>query len=183
MAKNSKSFESSIGVPVGDVKVEVVLSEELAWRANNLPKDRRDRGSSRGLNDGFAGNGFYGEKDLDRLVDRLEKKMIKRLEKEGVEVDETSTNVLRLTLADVSPNRPTFEQQSRNSRLSFSSIGLGGASFEGTLISENGESEADISYAWYESSFCGVPTGGTWTDTNRAIDRFAKKTAKAVAWD
>lgn len=183
LAKNSQKFQNSNAVPVDNVRIEVTLSDDMAWRANNLPKDRKDRGYIRNSRDGFGGNGFYGERDLERLVARLEKKLTKRLEKEGVVVDPESTNILRITLDDARPSRPTFRQMSRSSGLSQSSIARGGASFVGELISDNGEAQGDISYAWYESDICTAPAGTTWSDTNSAIDRFARKTAKSLAWD
>lgn len=183
LAKNSKSFENTFATPVDSVRIEVVLSEEMMWRANNLPKDRRDRGSIRNSRDGFGGNGFYGERDLERLVTRLEKKMAARLEKEGVTVSDTSTNVLRITLDDARPTRPTFEQMSKNVSLSRASYGRGGASFAATLIANNGEAQGDISYAWYEQTICDSATASTWSDSNRAIDRFARKTAKSLSFN
>ncbi len=182
LAKNSKKFENTYAVPVNSVKVEVVLSEDLQWRANNLPKDRKDRGSARNNRDGFGGNGFYGERDLSKLVSRLEKRLAKQLEKRGVTIDPESENVLRVTLDDVRPTHPTFNQMSRNSSLSMRSVARGGASFVANLIANNGEEQGDISYAWYENDICNS-AGTTWSDTNRAIDRFAKKTAKSLAWN
>lgn len=180
LAKSSKKFESSLNTPVNSVKVEVVLSEGLNWRANNLPKDRRERGNSRHMNDGFANNGFYGERDLNRLTERLERRMTERLTKYGIEVNDNASQVLRVVLTDAKPNRPTFGQLSKNSSLSHRSFGLGGASFEGELTSANGESSGNISYSWYESDIRDAQYGGTWSDAYRAIDRFAKKTAKSL---
>ncbi len=182
MAKNSKKFENTYAVPVSSVKVEVVLSEDLEWRANNLPKDRSDRRNAKNSRDGFGGNGFYGERDLSKLVTRLEKRLAKQLEKRGVKVDPESENVLKVTLDDVRPTHPTFNQLSRNSSLSMRSVARGGASFVGSLIANNGEDQGNISYAWYENDICNT-AGTTWSDTNRAIDRFAKKTAKSLAWN
>lgn len=183
LAKNKKSFENTYSLPLDSVRIEVALSEDMLWRANNLPKDRRDRGSARSSRDGFGGNGYYGERDLERLVERLEKRMMQRLEKEGVTVDENSPNVLRITLDDARPNRPTFEQLSKRSNLSRNSVSTGGASFVAEVIANNGEAQGDISYAWYESSLCNGTVSSTWSDSNRAIDRFARKTAKSLAFD
>jgi len=181
-AGSSKKFQNTNAVPVSSVKVEVVLSEDLEWRGNNLPRDRKDRRNAKNSRDGFGGNGYYGERDLTKLVGRLEKRLTKQLEKRGVEVDPNSPNVLRITLDDVRPTHPTMSQLSRNSGLSMRSVARGGASFKGTLVSNNGEAEGNISYAWYEHDICNS-TGGTWSDTNRAINRFAKKAAKSLAWN
>lgn len=182
LAKNSQKFQNSFAVPVDSVRIEVTLSEDMEWRANNLPKDRRERGQARNSQDGFGGNGYYGERDLERLVERLEKKLTQRLEKEGVVIDPNSTNVLRVTLDDARPTRPTFKQMSKSTGLSRSSVSRGGASFVGQLIADNGEAQGDISYAWYENDICSASVGSTWTDSNRAIDRFARRTAKSLAF-
>ncbi len=179
-AKTYKKFESDFKTSVSGVKVEVVIDEELAWRGENLPKDRRDRGSIRNFNDGFAGNGFYGDKDLARLAERLENRLAERLMKEGIEVNENASNVLRVKLIDAKPNRPTFRQLSKNPSLSFKSYGKGGASFEGELLSASGESNGSVSYGWYEYDIRDSYYGGTWSDARTAIDRFSKKVAKKL---
>jgi len=175
LAQSSQKFENTYGVPVNSVKIEVSLADALAHLAEN-PAEGIDRRRA------AFGTGNYGEKDLNRLVQRLEKKLTKRLEKEGVTVDENSANVLNIQLTEVRNNRPTFEQLSSRTNLSYSSFGSGGASFSGTLTTDNGESGGDISYAYYESLGCNVGGNGTWTDSNRAIDRFARHTAKSLAW-
>ncbi len=180
-AKSSSKFETTLSAPITSaVKVEVVLGDDLAHRANNLPKDRRDRGFSRGLNDAFGGNGFYGERDLNRLTERLQKRLEKRLEKEGVATDPGADTVLRLVITDARPNRPTFRQLSKDVSLSYQSFGIGGAAFEGEIIAAGGESLGDLSYAWYEDSIRDAAYSGTWTDAHRAIDLFARKTAKTL---
>ena len=180
-ANSSSKFESSLTAPVNSaVKVEVIIGEDLAYRADNLPKDLRDRSSARSLNDGFGGNGFYGERDINRLADRLQRKIEKRLEKEGVVMDANADTVIRLVITDAKPNRPTFKQLSKNASLSYRSFGIGGASFEGEIIAAGGETLGDLSYAWYESNIRDAAYGSTWSDANRAIDRFARKTAKTL---
>lgn len=180
-AKNSQKFQSNLQAPVSNsVNVEIVIGDDLAWRGENLPKDRRDRGSSRSLNDGFAGNGFYGDKDLNLLAERLEVRMSERLSKSGIDISENATQTLRIILTDARPTRPTFRQMSGNTGLSMRSYGLGGAAFEGELVSSSGESLGTLSYAWYENDLRDSAYGATWTDARRAIDKFAKKTAKSL---
>ncbi len=181
-AKNSQKFESSLNAPIsGAVKVEIIIGDDLNWRANNLPKKLRDRNGVRSFNDGFAGNGFYGERELTRLAARLEKRMEDRLVRQGLEISENAAQTLRITLTDARPNRPTPRQMSKSPGLSFQSFGIGGASFEGELVSSSGESKGTISYAWYDTDIRDAYyTAGTWSDAYRAIDRFAKKTAKSI---
>lgn len=181
LAKSSQKFKSSVSAPISTaVNVEVLIGEDLAYRANNLPKKLSDRGSSRSLNSGFSGNGFYGDRDLNRLAERLETKMNKRLAKRGVTVDENAATTLRLVITDAKPNRPTFKQLSKEPGLSSRSYGIGGASIEGQILSARGETLGDMSYAWYENDIDYAAFGGTWSDAHRAFDKFAKKAAKSL---
>ena len=61
-------YDTTVSAPLTSaVKIEVVLSEDMAHRANNLPEKLSDRSGARGFNSGFSGNGFYGDRDLERL--------------------------------------------------------------------------------------------------------------------
>lgn len=182
-AKSSSKFESSISALTSQaVKVEVIVSDDLAYRAENLPKSLRDRSGVRSLNAGFSGNGHYGERELERLAERLEKKMTRRLQKQGIQVDDNASTVLKVTLVDAKNNRPTFEQLSQQVSLSFQSYGTGGAELSGELLSANGTSLGTMSYAWYETDIRDAAyNAGTWRDANRAFDRFARKAAKELA--
>ena len=184
-ARSSDSYKTTINTPIEmgqSVKINVVLSDELAYRANNLSPKLSDRNGVRSLNDGFAGRGKYGEKSLSRLTDRLEKKITKELTKDGITVSDSAPYTLNLVVADADSTRPTFEQLSSSSGLSFQSYGLGGASLEGTLLSGDQEI-GSMSYAWYESNIRDSAYGSTWSDAYRAIDRFARKTADTVSGD
>jgi hypothetical protein len=161
------------------VKVTVTLSEDLAYRAEHMSKNLRDRSNSRGLNDGFAARSYYGQKDLDRLMERLQRKTEERLAKQGVEISDTGSTVLNLVIVDAEPNRPTFRQLSKNPSQSYQSFGLGGATIEGSMVAA-GQEAGTVSYGWYETDIRDAQYGGTWNDAHRAIDRFAKKTAKAL---
>lgn len=181
-ADGSKTFKSTISVPTGAIKINVSLSDDLVYRANHMSKDLKYRSRSYsvgGYRNGFIGHGFYGDKDLAKLTTRLKTKMEAQLVKQGIEVNEQSANVLNIVLTDVSSTRPTFNQMRKSHSLSMQSFGIGGAEFSGTLV-VNGETSGDISYAWYESSIRNASYGGTWTDTHRAIEKFAKKTAKTL---
>lgn len=179
-ANSTQKFESTLSAPTSAVALKVSIGEDLAYRANHLSKDIRDRGNARGFRNGFSGRGFYGEKDLNRLSERLERKLVQQLAKQGIEVSENAPTVLNFVITDADPNRPTFKQLSRNPSQSYQSFGLGGAEFSGTMTSA-GQEVGDVSYAWYENDIRDAAYGGTWSDANRAIDRFARKTAKALA--
>jgi len=178
----SFGYTSTISEPLNSaIKVEVVLSEDLSYRANHLPKRLRDRGSSSRLNSGFASNGFYGERDLLRLTERLQSKIEKKFTKKGIDISGDAPTILRVTLADARPNRPTHEQLSRDIGLSFQSISLGGAEIESELIAAGGRSLGSIDYKWYENDLRDSQFGGIWNDANRAFDRYARKAAKVLS--
>lgn len=180
MAKTG--FDTTVTTPLTSaVKIEVVLSEDMAHRANNLPKKLSARSGARSLRSGFSGNGFYGDRDLERLTERLESKLEKKLMKKGIEVSENASTVLRITIEDAKPNRPTFNQLSVQPGLSFQSIGNGGAKLEAELISAGGESLGTMSYKYYETDIRDAKFGGTWGDAHRAFGRFASKAAKTLA--
>ncbi len=180
MLANATGFESTLSAPLTTpVKIDIRLSEDLAYRANHLPKKLSDRGGSSRLGTAFGQNGHYGERDLNRLQERLEKKLTRRLEKKGIVVSDTATTVFRVTIIDAENNRPTFEQLSRETSLSYNnSVGTGGAEFEAEILAVDGSSLGIINYDWFETDIRDSSFGGTWRDANRAIDRFARRVAK-----
>lgn len=185
-AAKSQSFETTIATSLqAPVKIEVVLSEDLAFRANNLPKKLSDRGSgSRSMRAGFSGNGFYGDRDLERLVDEVLEELTDDFAKRGIAISDHAAITFRVTLEDVKNNRPTFEQMSKEPGLSFDSFGVGGAELSGELVSDDGNSLGTVNYRWFETGLRNdgfARANGTWSDANRAISRFAKKTAKALS--
>lgn len=177
-AASSHKFASTISVQSAPIKVNVILGEDLAYRADHVSKNIRDRSGPGSAFNGWSGQGKYGQKDLDKLTMRLKKKMEAQLSKNGVTVSDDAANVLNIVITDARPNRPTFEQLSQPG-LSMRSYGIGGAKFEGSLVS-SGQESGTISYAWYENDIRDAQYGSTWSDANRAIDRFARKTAKSI---
>lgn len=179
IAGNSQHFTSTMQVAASPVRVNVTLGEDLAYRANNLSTDIRDKFNSRSINNGFANNGYFGQKDLDKLTKRLKRKMEARLEKNGITISDDATTILNLVITDARPNRPTFKQLSKSVSLSTQSFGVGGATFTGTLVNAAGE-QGNVSYGWFETDIRDAQYSGIWSDAYRAIDRFARKTAKSL---
>ncbi|PHR94125.1 MAG: hypothetical protein COA69_00580 [Robiginitomaculum sp.] len=178
-AVSSNKFTSTFTTISAPIKVNVTLSEDMVYRADHLSKNLRDRSSGlHSANDGWTGAGNYGQKDLDRLTERLKRRMEIQLTKQGFTVSEEATNTLSLVLVDARPNRPTFKQMSQ-ANLSMRSFAIGGAKFEGTLT-QDGQDQGMVSYGWYETDITDAQYGSTWSDANRAIDRFARKVAKSV---
>jgi hypothetical protein len=185
-AAKSRGFDSTISAPVqAPVKIEVVLSEDLAYRANNLPKKMSDRASgARSLRSGFSGNGFYGDRSLNKLIEEVVEELNQDFAKEGILVSDDADIVLRVTIEDAKNNRPTFEQLSREPGLSFQSFGIGGAELSGELLSQSGESLGTLSYRYFETNIdlFGFPqANGVWSDARRAISRFSKETADTLS--
>jgi hypothetical protein len=174
-------FSENITLPSAEpVKVTISLSDDLAHRANNLPEKLRDRSNARGLNNGWAGNGFYGERELARLQDKLLHEITGDFGRIGVTVSDSAAYELRLTLVDARPNHPTFTQLGKQAGLSRNSRALGGARFKGELFDGAGQSLGTVDYHWYENSFEHSYAGATWKDARRAISRFSSKTAKGL---
>ena len=181
MAK-SFGYDTTVTAPLTSaVKIEVVVSEDMSHRANNLPKKLSDRGQARSLRAGFSGNGFYGDKDIERLTERLESKLEKKFAKKGIQISDTASTVLRITIEDAKPNRPTFRQLSVEPGLSYESFGIGGAELQAELIAAGGQSLGTMSYKYYENDIRDAKYGGTWGDAHRAFGRFASKAAKTLA--
>ncbi len=182
LAKIKRGFHSTVTAPVTtSLRLDISVSDDLAHRAENLPKKLRDRSSSSRSRSGFANNGFYGEREIDRLQTRLEKKITQRFALKGITIDPDASTVLKITLVDARPNRPTFNQLSREPSLSFKSFGLGGAELTGEIIQPGGVSLGDISYSFFEDDIRDAAFGSTWSDANRAFDRFARKAAKTLS--
>ena len=178
----SYGFDTTVTAPLTSaVKIEVVVSEDMAHRANNLPEKLSDRSSARGLRSGFAGNGFYGDRDIERLTERLESKLEQKFAKKGILISDTASTILRITIEDAKPNRPTFNQLSVQPGLSFNSFGNGGAELEAELIAAGGQSLGTMSYRYYENDIRYAKFGATWNDAHRAFSRFASKAAKTLS--
>jgi len=178
---SAKPFENSITEPLtAPVKIEVVIGEDLAYRAEHLPKKMSDRSSNR-FNAAFSNNGFYGERDVQRLAEKLQSKVEDRFTKEGIEISDDAATVLRITLTDAKPNRPTFKQLGKEPGLSYRSFGIGGATIESELIAAGGTSLGAMNYKWYENDIRDAYYGGTWSDAHRAMGRYARKAAKTLA--
>ena len=176
----SHKYESTLKNINTPVRIEIKLSDELAYRADHLSKDIRDRANTRSLNDGFAGNGFFGQRELDKLQARFKKRLTNRLEKAGIKVEDKAPTVLHVVLSDAKPNRPTFKQLTKQASLSMSSFSIGGASFKAHLTKDDSDL-GNADYGWYESNILNSYQTGTWSDAYLAMDKFARKLAKDLA--
>lgn len=166
----------------GPFKLEVVVSEDLAHRANNLPKKLSDRGTSSRLNSPFSNNGKYGDREIAYLQEEMQEEIVEDFSKRGLALSESAPTLLRITIVGAKPNRPTFNQLSKDASLSFQSFGIGGAEMTAEFISAGGNVIGTAEYDYY-SSFGDRPNlqaSGTWTDANRAFSRFSNKLSKTL---
>ncbi|MEE9272560.1 MAG: hypothetical protein V3U57_04755 [Robiginitomaculum sp.] len=171
---------SAINTPIRAVRINVVLSDDLIYRANHLSKNLRHRPHN--YRDGFEGHGFYGERDLNHLAEHLKTKLGKQLSKHGIAISDDADAVLNVILKNVQPTRPTFYQRTKFPSLSYESYGLGGAGFEANLVVD-GKDSGSTTYAWFATDLYDAQFSGTWSDTRRAISHFARKTAQSLKHD
>lgn len=179
----ARGFKSNFSQTItGPIKLEVIVSEDLAHRANNLPKNLSDRGSSSRLNSSFANNGRYGEKEISYLIKKMNEELEDDLAKQGVVLSGTAPTTMRVTIEKVQPNRPTFNQLSRDSSLSFNSYGVGGAKISADIRNAHDVSIGNVNYDYF-TTFSDHPfrPPATWYDTTRAFSRFSKKLSKKLA--
>jgi hypothetical protein len=180
----ARGFDADFSQAVaGPFKLEIVVSEDLAHRANNLPKKLSDRGSSSRLNAPFSNNGKYGDRAIEYLLEEMEEEIVEDFAKRGLTLSDSAPTLLRVTIVGAKPNRPTFNQLSKDASLSFQSFGTGGADMMAEFISAGGNVLGTAKYDYY-SSFGDRPhiqASGTWTDANRAFSRFSNKLSKTLA--
>jgi hypothetical protein len=179
----ARGFDSDFSQKVtGPYKLEVVASEDLAHRANNLPKKLSDRGTSSRLRGSFSNNGKYGEKEIENLLEDMEMEITHDFTKRGLTLSDTAPTILRITINEVKPNRPTFNQLSKDPSLSFRSLSIGGADVSAEIISAGGSVVGTAEYDYFSSfNDINIRSNGIWTDTNRAFSRFSKKLSKKLA--
>jgi len=78
-----------------------------------------------------------------------------------------------LTITDLKPNRPTFQQTIDRPGLSvFDSVSIGGATIEGEVITADGE-RLPIRYSRYSNSIRDVIGYAVWQDAGTAYRRLA----------
>ncbi len=173
-------FDFTQGIS-GPMKLEIVVSDDLAYRANNLPKKMSDRPVRR-LNASFGNNGRYGEKEITYLIKDMNEELTHDFAKRGITLSDTASTTLRVTIEDVKPNRPTFKQLSTDSSISFQSFGIGGAEVSAEITSASGEIIGQVDYDYYSNlGDTPFPPVGTWEDTQRAFSRFSRSLSKKIA--
>ena len=179
-AGSSKYKSTLTAIPANtDIRIDVALGEDLAYRADNFPKKSKICSPSKS---GFVCGGFLGQKDLDNLTKNMKKKVSKSFAKRDLAISDDAALILKIKLLDAQNNRPTIGQQSRETSLSFRSFSLGGAKIEAELFTKDGTSLGTVKYAYYDNDFDEFTQNtGTWTDARIAISRFSNKLAREFA--
>lgn len=180
---HARGFDSDFSAAIkGPFKLEVVVSEDLAHRANNLPKKLSDRGGSTRLQSGFANNGRFGDREIEYLLEDMREEITEDFAKRGLILSESAPNLLRVTINEVKPNRPTFNQLREEPNLSFQSIAIGGADVSAEIVDGQGTVIGTAEYDYF-SNFNDRPLRGTgvWTDAYRAFSRFSKQLTKTLS--
>jgi len=178
----ARGFDSNFSTEItGPIKLEVVVSEDLAHRANNLPKKLTNRGSRSRLNGAFANNGHFGDRAITFLIEDLEEELTRDFAKRGITLSDSAPTLLRVTIDKVKPNRPTVNQLANDNSLSFRSFGIGGADVSAEITSASGETLGQADFDYY-SSFLDGPLEGrsSWFDASRAFSRFSKSLSKKL---
>jgi len=184
VSAQARGFESNFAQTItGPIKLEVIVSEDLAHRANNLPKNRSFRSSGSRINgSAFANNGKYGDKEIVFLLNDLTEELERDFAKRDIVISDTAPTILKVTIERVKPNRPTINQLSQDSTLSFNSFGIGGAEVTAEISSANGESLGRAEFDYFSSFLDGPITGrSSWFDTSRAFSRFSKRLSKKLS--
>lgn len=115
-----------------------------------------------------------GEREVARQADRLAEVVGRALARSG----RYENAEVRLTLAELKPNRPTFEQVSRTPGLSaIDSVSIGGAAVDIEVIQPNGD-RATGEVQYFSHSLAEVRGFTTWQDADRAYARVAARLAE-----
>ncbi|GGX62573.1 hypothetical protein GCM10011309_10680 [Litorimonas cladophorae] len=179
----ARGFKSDIGTTItGPLKLEIGVSDDLAHRANHLPKRLSHRGSGARLNAAFANNGRYGDKAIEYLIEDIQDELVQDFSKRNISLSDDAPTLLKVTIEMAKPNRPTFEQLSHDVSLSYQSFGIGGAEVSVEIVSAGGDVLGTASYDYYPSlnERPGM-TAATWSDANRAFSRFSNRLSKKLA--
>ena len=166
----------------GPIKLEIVVSEDLAHRANNLPKRVSQRGSQTRLNGSFTSNGKYGDSSITYLLNDLKEELVDDFAKRNIVLSDTAPTILKVTIEKVKPNRPTFNQLKEDSNLSVRSYSIGGAEVSVDVATTTGESLGHAYYDYYTSlDERRFRSRNSWYDASEAFHSFSKQLSKKLA--
>lgn len=118
----------------------------------------------------------YGEREIDFLIERLEKRMRAELTKK-----EICVGSLELTLEDAEPSKPTFKQMADTPGLDYMrSMSLGGAKLRARALDKDDQVILDESFKWFERDLSHSMANGTWSDARRAFGIISRRVAREL---
>jgi hypothetical protein len=116
----------------------------------------------------------YGEREAELLAADLTRKLERAFS--GGAADK-----LVVVIEDAVPNRPTMGQLRKNPSLDAGlSFGVGGARISGVAFNASGAEIGRYEYDWYETDISLAYGLWTWSNANRAFDRFSHRFAKSM---
>ncbi len=122
----------------------------------------------------------YGVREANVLKSELQRTVNRSLSQAG----RTKVAWVNLTISDARPNKPTFEQMSKNTSISYGdSLGVGGAKIEATLYDSSGAVLGSVKHSWFSNSLQDVTALTTWGDASRAFSGAAHKIRKEAERD
>jgi hypothetical protein len=117
----------------------------------------------------------YGAREANTLKQELQRSVDRSLKKMG----KSKVAFVDLTIEDAKPNKPTFQQLSKNTSLSYSSsYSTGGAKVNAKLFDESGALIGTVSHEYYSRGLNEVWSEFGWADADRAFDGAARKIQK-----
>jgi len=165
----------------GPIKVEITVSEDLAHRANNLPKKRSDRSSRPRKTGAFANYGKYGDDAIAYLLHDLKAELIDDFVKRDISFSETPATIIKVTIEKAKPNRPTANQLKHDGKLFFKSLSTGGAEVSVEVLSNTGEKLGHAHYDYYGSfGDTAINVRNSWYDASEAFHYFSKEFSKKL---
>jgi hypothetical protein len=115
-----------------------------------------------------------GEREVARQADELRETVSRELSRRGA----LRGARVELTLVDLKPNRPTFQQTARQPGLDpILSRSIGGAAIEGQVITADGQ-RLPVRYDWFSANLRDVRGYAVWSDAERAYERLADNLAE-----
>ena len=112
----------------------------------------------------------------------MQEKITRDFAKRDIQLSDSAATLLRVTINEVKPNRPTFNQLSIEPNLSFTSLAIGGADVSAEIITADGGVIGTADYDYFSSFNDPQLQGSTiWTDTRRAFARFSKHLSKKLS--
>ncbi len=117
----------------------------------------------------------YGVREAAALKQELQRTVDRSLKKMGP----SKVAFVDLSIEDAKPNKPTFQQLSKNTSLSYSSsYSTGGAKVNAKLFDSSGALIGTVSHEYYSRGLNEVFSEYGWADADRAFSGAARKIQK-----